>query len=158
MAAVHYRLGNISAILNEIFAFVHEDYIRLILKPKKLFARKPRISMEVPLRAKLHKYFLEPILKCNAKKKYNILKCAASTCDLDLFKWVRANAGQIVMQGVELCVWATTGGNLEVLQWARANGCKWDLTICATAARFGHLELLKWARANVESITFVETV
>ena len=37
-------------------------------------------------------------------------------------------------------------GNLEVLQWARANGCPWDKWTCFNAARGGHLEVLQWAR------------
>ena len=40
------------------------------------------------------------------------------------------------------------GGHLEVLKWARENGCQWDEWTCATAAEGGHLEVLKWAREN----------
>ena len=39
-------------------------------------------------------------------------------------------------------------GALEALQWARANGCEWDVGTCSEAARGGHLEVLQWARAN----------
>ena len=39
-------------------------------------------------------------------------------------------------------------GHLEVLQWARANGCDWDSLTCTYAAANGHLEVLQWARAN----------
>ena len=38
---------------------------------------------------------------------------------------------------------------MEVLDWARANGCPWDrVATCACAARRGHLDVLQWARAN----------
>ena len=47
-----------------------------------------------------------------------------------------------------LCWAAARGGHLEVLQWARANGCPWDEMTCSRAAEGGHLELLQWARAN----------
>jgi hypothetical protein len=40
------------------------------------------------------------------------------------------------------------GGHLEVLKWARENGCPWDEQTCSSAATGGHLEVLKWARAN----------
>jgi len=40
------------------------------------------------------------------------------------------------------------GGHLEVLKWARENGCPWDEDTCAGAAEGGHLEVLKWAREN----------
>ena len=43
---------------------------------------------------------------------------------------------------------AAYGGNLEVLQWARANGCPWDEETCTCAASGGHLEVQQWARAN----------
>ena len=35
-----------------------------------------------------------------------------------------------------------------MLQWARANGCRWDVDTCRGAAFGGHLEVLRWARAN----------
>jgi hypothetical protein len=37
---------------------------------------------------------------------------------------------------------------LEVLQWARENGCPWDDSTCTCAAQNGHLEVLQWAREN----------
>ena len=40
------------------------------------------------------------------------------------------------------------GGHLEVLQWARENGCPWDEHTCSAAAKEGHLEVLQWAREN----------
>jgi len=44
---------------------------------------------------------------------------------------------------------AALNGHLELLKWARANGCcPWDEEMCSNAALNGHLELLKWARAN----------
>jgi len=43
---------------------------------------------------------------------------------------------------------AAKGGHLEVLKWARENGCPWDEWTCAYAAEGGHLEVLKWAREN----------
>ena len=43
---------------------------------------------------------------------------------------------------------AATNGKLEVLQWARANGCSWDASTGYSAARNGHLEVLQWAQAH----------
>ena len=67
----------------------------------------------------------------------------------------------------KMCLWAARGGHLEVLQWARANGCPWDastrqragISMCcsgrsqtdargAYAAEGGQLDVLQWARAN----------
>ena len=44
--------------------------------------------------------------------------------------------------------YAAINKHLEVLQWARANGCPWDEETCAWAAENGHLEVLQWARAH----------
>ena len=49
---------------------------------------------------------------------------------------------------VGACAWIARPGNLEVLQWARENGCAWDRHTCACAAEGGHLEVLQWAHAN----------
>ena len=46
------------------------------------------------------------------------------------------------------CMYAAIGGQLEMLQWARQNGCPWDEHTCACAAKGGHLEVLQWAREN----------
>ncbi|CAN0461067.1 unnamed protein product, partial [Hapterophycus canaliculatus] len=43
---------------------------------------------------------------------------------------------------------AAERGHLEVLKWARENGCPWDRMTCVHAARGEHLEVLAWARAN----------
>ena len=39
-------------------------------------------------------------------------------------------------------------GHLAVLQWARAQGCPWDVFTCRVAAENGHLAVLQWARAQ----------
>lgn len=43
---------------------------------------------------------------------------------------------------------AALSDHLEVLQWARHQGCSWDENGIAAAARNGHLEVLKWMRDN----------
>jgi uncharacterized protein YciI len=44
--------------------------------------------------------------------------------------------------------WMLTTGHLEVLMWARANGCPWCEQTCRAAVRGAHLAVLQWARAN----------
>jgi uncharacterized protein YabN with tetrapyrrole methylase and pyrophosphatase domain len=46
------------------------------------------------------------------------------------------------------CAFAAENGHLEVLKWARENGCPWNKDTCMNATREGHLEVLKWAREN----------
>ncbi len=48
----------------------------------------------------------------------------------------------------KVCEWAARAGSLEVLQWARAQGCPWTSPTCTMAAKGGHLEVLQWARAQ----------
>jgi hypothetical protein len=39
-------------------------------------------------------------------------------------------------------------GHLEVLQWARANGCPWDKLTSWAAGQGGRLDVLEWVHAN----------
>jgi len=70
---------------------------------------------------------------------------AARSGQLEVLQWARANG---CLWNGETCYWAATGGHLEILQWARANGCPWNENTCWGAAQVGHLEVLRWARAN----------
>ena len=47
-----------------------------------------------------------------------------------------------------VCSNAANGGHLNVLEWARENGCPWDYDTYVKAASEGHLEVLKWLREN----------
>ena len=47
-----------------------------------------------------------------------------------------------------LCNFAARAGHLDLLQWARLNGCLWNESTCSHAAKGGHLEVLQWARLN----------
>ena len=39
-------------------------------------------------------------------------------------------------------------GSVQLIAWAKDNGCSWNWAVCAHAADGGHLEVLKWARAH----------
>jgi hypothetical protein len=45
-------------------------------------------------------------------------------------------------------VGATASGQLEVLKWAREQGCPWDWRICRHAVEDGNLDILQWAREH----------
>ena len=51
-------------------------------------------------------------------------------------------------KGIFITYGAAFGGHLDVLKWARENGCEWDSDTCSDAALNGHLSVLKWARKN----------
>ena len=64
---------------------------------------------------------------------------------LDVLQWARRNG---CPWDKRTCSRAAFGGHLPVLQWARENDCPWDVSTCYFAARGGHREVLQWARAN----------
>ena len=70
---------------------------------------------------------------------------AAEGGHLEVLQWARANG---CPWDEKTCWRAAEGGHLEVLQWARTNGCPWNEGTCSAAALGGHLEVLQWARAN----------
>ena len=44
--------------------------------------------------------------------------------------------------------WAARGGNLELVQWLRGEGCPWDWQTCYMAVDQGRVEVLRWVREN----------
>jgi len=73
----------------------------------------------------------------------------------------RDRGKSVTGRALSSCGGAAAGGHLDVLQWARQNGCPWceDLDIwntadldvidcCARAAAGGHLAVLQWAREH----------
>jgi hypothetical protein len=77
--------------------------------------------------------------------RLRVCEFAARGGHLEVLQWARANG---CGWGISTCHEAARGGHLEVLQWARANGCAWNASTCCEAARGGHLATLQWARAN----------
>ena len=55
----------------------------------------------------------------------------------------------MVVNGIHLtCAYAAINGHLNILIWARQNGCDWNFVTCSHAVSGGHLEVLIWAREN----------
>ena len=69
-----------------------------------------------------------------------------------------------ILEKLGVCTSAAEFGHLEIVKWARENGCPWEEArearagfavlgprinyTCAWTARRGHLEVLKWVREN----------
>jgi hypothetical protein len=70
-----------------------------------------------------------------------VCEYAANYRQLEILQWARANG---CPWNEFTCSGAAEGGHLEVLQWLRANGCKWDARTCTGAARGGLLGVLQW--------------
>ena len=71
---------------------------------------------------------------------------AANYGHRELVLWLCGAAGFAMKEGV--MAWAAAGGQLELLQWLRAEGCPWDFNTCYYAVEDGHVEVLRWAREN----------
>ena len=65
---------------------------------------------------------------------------AASVGDLEALKALRL--AENFPWDEATCAYAAWGGHLNVLKWARKNGCPWNEDTCAEAALGGHLEML----------------
>ena len=90
---------------------------------------------------------------CSYAAKHGHLDFFKCLRELDMIK-INTDFLQWTRQDVRPCPWyiicinAAEGGHLHILQWARQNGCPWDMNTCAEAALGGHLAILQWAREN----------
>jgi len=76
-------------------------------------------------------------------KKADVCRHIAIEGHLEVLKWARE---QGCPWGADTCANAAWGGHLELLKWVREAGCPWNESTCTRAAEYGHLEVLKWAR------------
>src|SRR5580658_9215216 len=78
-------------------------------------------------------------------KKEKFINIVAKLGYLNIIQWARENGCD---WDSSTCSDAARGDHLEVLKWARGNGCDWNSLTCSYAAQGGYLEVLKWAREN----------
>ena len=77
------------------------------------------------------------------------MKARAEPLPVEAIWMCCSGPGQTDALGMKARVcFAAHGGHLEVLQWARANGCPWDETTCEAAVARGHLDVVQWAKEN----------
>ncbi len=74
--------------------------------------------------------------------KRDVCEIAAENNHLEVLKWARS---QGCTWDKWTCAQAAGNGHLGILQWARFQGCPWNHRTCSAAAKNGHLEVLKWA-------------
>ena len=77
---------------------------------------------------------------------FTMANLAADHGHRELVTWLCGEGGYAMDEGV--MTRAAMGGNLELVQWLRAEGCPWDYFICFVAVQQGHVEVLRWAREN----------
>ena len=108
-------------------------------------ARSPLSHIVARFVCRRFRDLLPPFSQETCQQAHNFCKLAAADGYLNLIKWARTNG---CSWNEVTCENAAEGGYLEVLQWLHANGCPWNWYTCAGAAGRGHLEVLQWARAN----------
>ena len=70
-------------------------------------------------------------------RQERLCQAAARSGQLEELKVLRADG------------WLAMGpGHVEILKWARANGCPWDWRSRTCAKEKGHDDILEWAKAN----------
>ncbi len=76
-------------------------------------------------------------------------KCNIASGHLEVLKWARANGCD---WDASTCISAAGHGHLDVLKWAHAHGCPYNSLVIAHAAHGNHSEVLTWARANITNV------
>ena len=78
------------------------------------------------------------------RRPYQTCECAAAGGHLEVLQWARR-------QGCPLdnaCLVAIKHGNLDTLKWMVADGCTRSTIAVATAAIFGHVHILEWMHTS----------
>ena len=108
-------------------------------------ARSPLSRVTARFVCRRFRDLLSPLSKETRELAHRFCELAARHGYLNLIKWARTNG---CPWDVYTCSYAADGGHLEVLKWARANRCPWNEWTCSCAAIGGHLEVLQWAISN----------
>ncbi|KAJ8608423.1 hypothetical protein CTAYLR_010326 [Chrysophaeum taylorii] len=144
-------LVEISKLFDKVGVENHVDELLKLMVPG--YHYDPAIDENVELPRGSSKKFVEVgainwiswFLRQRAHLRRCLCHVAARAGQLEVLQWARDNDCR---WDARTCSEAARGGHFEVLEWARASGCPWDERTCSAAARNGHLTLLKWARAN----------
>lgn len=96
-----------------------------------------------------HLHIVEWLHAQGATYDYPAFCRAAKNGHLPMLEWLRAHhtEQQMDWRQCNVTLSAIESGKLEVLQWARANGCPWaNWRSMSLAAEKGHLDMIRWAR------------
>lgn len=114
--------------------------------------RDTSARLSAAIQAKKKKALAEPTSEHSAASMMGGIFCLAAWAgDLEALRTAASDAGsawasQSACRSVTDI--AARGGHLELLMWARVEGCPWSRSTCRAAARFGHLNLLQWVRGQ----------
>jgi hypothetical protein len=74
-----------------------------------------------------------------------VISFAAAERHLEIIKWAKSEGCE---WGENAVTCAVVGGSLEIIIWLRENGCPWDENCILAAAYYGDLVILKWMKNN----------
>lgn len=79
-----------------------------------------------------------------------VAAAAARNGQTEVLTFLAAHAagGEAVPFDESVCAAAAAGGNVEALEWLRAQGCRWDRHTLAAALAAGRKETAEWARSQ----------
>ena len=128
-----------------VFARVCRGWRKAQLKVGGQLRTRVKADVIMPGRVALAKWALaEGCPRGNGP--YTMAHFAASCGHLELVKWLCGEGGFAMDEDV--MEYAARSGNLELVKSLRAAGCLWDHFTCSGAVDKGHVEVLRWAREN----------
>jgi len=132
-----------------VFARVCKEWRKAQLKVGGPLRTRVKSDVILPGRVALVKWALAegcPREKVILGFPTTMARAAASYGHRELVKWLCGEQG--FAMDVDVMGMAACGGNLELVQWLRAEGCSWNWLTCYWAIEKGHVEVLRWAREN----------
>lgn len=90
--------------------------------------------------------FYLPLLAFSPSSGKGTCDNAAEHGHLDVLVWARSNGCE--WGGATTCAAAADRGHLHVLRWLREKGCPWNFETIAIAEMEGHMEIAAWAKEN----------
>jgi hypothetical protein len=88
---------------------------------------------------------MQPITKHKLCRKYNMANKSAKYGYLNILKWARKNGCR---WNKWTCVYAAKNGHLEVLKWLEENDCFWNKRAFKVATKRGHHIVAQWLKEN----------
>ncbi|CAB9528076.1 ankyrin repeat protein [Seminavis robusta] len=146
-------LGAVNKKLNQLY----KDFCKTVKKPRRVFTTERQITTRAATATdtlysaafcneSCAEYWFADSSEGKTPRPSAVCQAIAGVGSLPVLTWAHNTKGFPMSMGT--CKNAASAGHLEILKWARENGCPWDWRTCRRAAGYGHLEVLKWAREN----------
>ena len=129
-----------------VFALVCKEWRKAQLKVGGPLRTRVKSDVILPGSVALAKWALAEGCPREAWYGHTMAREAALYGHGKLVGWLCGEGGFAMDEDV---MWrAAISGNLELVQWLRAEGCPWDSDTCFQAVLYGRMEVLHWVREN----------